>query len=257
MNRAPGPFPAPVPPGPPPPPAAGLKGVVLPAVVGSVMVVAAAVLLALLPGKLSEARDFRAARPCEEIGGSAAENGDCLSTRPATVRSTEARPQGKGYARWVTLDPGGGAPPHRVRLRGERPVWEKLAPGVRVTVATWRGSAVWVEAGEERQDVAGRPGPGAIVRLAVGLALLIVGAVLLRASAWAHRRRATGAPAVRAAQITVPAAATAFAVGVAVAAAVLVENVLLALLAAAAGCAAAWTVSARLLRRPARGRART
>ncbi|WP_228990314.1 hypothetical protein [Streptomyces sp. DH8] len=118
MNRARRPSSAPVPPWPPAPPAAGLKGVVLPAVVGSVMVVAAAVLLALLPGKLSEARDFRAARPCEEAGGSAAENGDCLSTRPATVRSTEARPRGKGYARWATLDPGGGAPPHRVRLRG-------------------------------------------------------------------------------------------------------------------------------------------
>ncbi|MDQ0986563.1 hypothetical protein [Streptomyces sp. V2I9] len=250
MNRAPA-----YSTGPSAPPArAGLRGIVVPAVVGSVLVSAAAVLFALLPGSLSEARAFQAARPCERVGGSAAENGDCLSTWPATVLSTEARPQGKGFARWATLDPGGDTPPFRVRLRGEHPVWEKLAPGTRVTVATWRDRAVWVEAGKERQDATDRPGPGAIVRLAVGLALLIVGGALLRASAGAHRRRATGAPAARASRIVVPTAATALAVGVAVTAAVLVENVLLALLLAAAGCAAAWAASAWLLRRPARRR---
>ncbi|MFI1185496.1 hypothetical protein [Streptomyces californicus] len=232
-----------------PPASTGLKGVVIPAVVGSVMALTAAVLFALLPGELSEARDFQAARPCEEIGGSAAENGDCLATWPATVLATEARPRGKGVAHWITLDQGEeDLPPFRVRLRGEGPVWEKLAPGDRVTVATWRAAAVWVEAGNERQDATERPGLGPVVRLAVGLVLLMVGSVLLRASGWAHRRRAIQAPAVRARQIAVPTAATAVAVGIAVAAAVLIANVLLALPVAAAGCAAAWAASARLLR---------
>ncbi|MFH8880359.1 hypothetical protein [Streptomyces californicus] len=236
----------------PPPPSTGLRGIVIPAVVGSVMVLVAAVLFALLPGKLSEARDFQAARPCAEIGGSAVENGDCLATWPATVLATEARPRGKGVAHRVTLDQGDeDLPPFRVRLRGEGPVWEKLAPGDQVTVATWRGAAVWVEAGNERQDATERPGLGAVVRLAAGLALLIVGSVLLRASGWAHRRRAVRAPAVRTRQITVPMAATAVAVGIAVAAAVLIVNVLLALAVAATGCAMAWAASARLLRRPA------
>ncbi|WP_369020345.1 hypothetical protein ABZ326_11645 [Streptomyces californicus] len=235
----------------PPPASAGLRGIVIPAVVGSVMVLAAMVLFALLPGKLSEARDFQAARPCAEVGGSAVENGDCLATRPATVLATEARSRGRGTAHWVTLGQDDeDLPPFRVRLRGEGPVWEKLAPGDQVTVATWRAAAVWVEAGNERQDAAERPGLGAVVRLAVGLALLIVGSVLLRASGWAHRRRAVRAPAVRARQVAVPAAATAVAVGIAVAAALLIANVLLALAVAAAGCAVAWAASARLLRRP-------
>ncbi|MEU1798341.1 hypothetical protein [Streptomyces californicus] len=235
----------------PPPASVGLKGIVIPAVVGSVMVSAAMVLFALLPGKLSEARDFQAARPCAEVGGSAVENGDCLATRPATVLATEARSRGRGTAHWVTLGQDDeDLPPFRVRLRGEGPVWEKLAPGDQVTIATWRAAAVWVEAGNERQDAAERPGLGAVVRLAVGLALLIVGSVLLRASGWAHRRRAVRAPAVRARQVAVPAAATAVAVGIAAAAALLIANVLLALAVAAAGCAVAWAASARLLRRP-------
>ncbi|MER7697533.1 MULTISPECIES: hypothetical protein [unclassified Streptomyces] len=239
---------------PPPTASAGPKGVVLAAVVGSVMLLASAVLCALLPGQLSEARDFRAARPCAEIRGSVAENGDCLAEWPATVLSTEARRQGNGYARWATLDPGRDAEPLRVRLRGERPVWEKLAPGVRVTVATWRGTTVWVGAGEARQDAAGRPGPGAIVRLAVALALLIVGGVFLRSAFWWNGRRAPGTSALRTAQIAVPAVATAFAVGIAVTAAVTLESLPLVLLVTAAGCAVAWTAAARLLRRPAHGR---
>ncbi|MFH9393112.1 hypothetical protein [Streptomyces sp. NPDC017413] len=233
---------------------AGLKGVVLAAVVGSVMLLASAVLFALLPGQLSEARDFRAARPCAELGGSAAENGDCLAERPATVLGTEARRRGKGHARWVTLDPGRGSEPFHVRLRGERPVWEKLAPGDRVTVSSWRGRTVQVVAGEARQDAIDRPGPGAIVRLAVALALLIVGCVFVRSAFWWNGRRVPGAPAVRAAQVTVPMVATASAVGVAVTAAVTVESLPLALLATAAGCAVLWAASAWLLRRPARGR---
>lgn len=66
------------------------------AVVGSVMLLAAAVLFALLPGQLSEAHDFRAARPCAELEGSVAENGDCLAEWPATVLVTEARRRGQG-----------------------------------------------------------------------------------------------------------------------------------------------------------------
>lgn len=44
--------------------------------------------------------------------------------------------------------------------------------------------------------------------------------------------------------------------GIAVTAALTVESLPLVLLATAAGCAALWTASARLLRRPARGAAR-
>lgn len=238
----------------PPPASAGLKGVVLAAVVGSVMLLVAVALFALLPGQLSEARDFRAARPCAEAEGSAAENGDCLAEWPATVLATEARRQGKGHARWVTVDPGRGAPPYRVRLRGEHPVWEKLSPGARVTVASWRDRPVWVGAEGSRQDAVDRPGRGAIVRLAVALALLIVGGVFLRSAFWWNGRRAPGTPAVRAAQVAVPMAATALAVGVAVTAAVTVDSLPLVLLATAAGCAAMWTATAWLLRRPPRGR---
>jgi hypothetical protein len=228
---------------------------VLAAVVGSVMLLVAAVLFALLPGQLSEAHDFRAARPCAEAEGSVAENGDCLAEWPATVLTTEARRQGKGHARWVTVDPGRGVPPYRVRLRGERPVWEKLSPGARVTVASWRGRPVWVGTEESRQDAVDRPGRGAIVRLAVALALLIVGGVFLWSAFWWNGRRAPGTPAVPAAQVTVVMAATALAVGVAVTAAVTVDSLPLVLLATAAGCAAMWTATAWLLRRPPRGRA--
>ncbi|WP_258047169.1 hypothetical protein [Streptomyces sp. SM13] len=74
MNRAspPCPHPRPQPPGLP-----GLKGVIFASIVGSVLLLFAAGLFALLPGSLSEARDFRAARPCSEVA--APESGDCLS----------------------------------------------------------------------------------------------------------------------------------------------------------------------------------
>ncbi|MGC5529779.1 hypothetical protein [Streptomyces sp. SR-10] len=72
----------------------------------------------------------------------------------------------------------------------------------------------------------------------------------------ASPRRAPGTPAVRAAQVAVPMAAAASAVGIAVTAAFTVESLPLVLLATAAGRAALWTASAWLLRRPARGAAR-
>ncbi|RPK92770.1 hypothetical protein [Streptomyces sp. ADI98-10] len=80
----------------------------------------------------------------------------------------------------------------------------------------------------------------------MGFALLTVGGVLLRSALWWNRRRAPGTPAVRAAQITVPTAATALAVGTAVTGGHLPL--------AAAGCAATWTSSVWPLRRPARER---
>ncbi|WP_327220206.1 hypothetical protein [Streptomyces cyaneofuscatus] len=233
----------------PPPDRPGLMGVTFAAVVGSAMVLAAAVLFALLPGSLSEAREFRAARSCAEIGGSVAENGDCLSAWPATVVSTETGRKNKAVTHWVTVDLSPEEPAFRIGMGGDGPVWEKLAPGSRVTVFTWRDLTWAVGLGELRQDTTEKPGRALTVHLAVGLALLIVGAVFLRGAGRLHRLRATRAPAVRASQILVPMAATFIAVGIAVTAAVATDRLWLVLLTTAAGCAAAWTASVLLVRR--------
>ncbi|WP_137235673.1 hypothetical protein [Streptomyces sp. BPSDS2] len=247
MNQSPAPWPEQRPTGLP-----SLKGVVFASVVGSVLVLAAAVLFALLPGALSEAADFRAARPCSEV--SAPESGDCLSEWPATVVSTGTGRSNKAVTNWVTLDGEAEEPPFRIRMRGHGPVWEKLAPGDRVTVLSWR-DVVWaVEAGELRQDTADEPGRGATVRLAVGLALLIVGSVFLRGAGWLHRRRAVRATDAPTAQVVVVMAATLLAAGIAATAATATDTLWLVLLVAAAGCAAAWTAAALLLRGLARRR---
>ncbi|SCE62173.1 hypothetical protein GA0115253_110161, partial [Streptomyces sp. Termitarium-T10T-6] len=170
MNRPVSPRPYPQPPGLP-----SLRGVIFASVVGSVLVLAAAILFALLPGALSEAADFRAARPCSEVA--VPEKGNCLAEWPATVVSTETGRSNKAVTHWVTLDGGAAEPPFRVRMRGDGPVWEKLSPGDRVTVLSWR-DVVWaVEAGELRQDTTARPGRASTVQLAVALTLLVVGAV--------------------------------------------------------------------------------
>ncbi|MFD3413095.1 hypothetical protein [Streptomyces cyaneofuscatus] len=113
-----------------------------------VLVLVAAVLFALLPGALSEARDFRAARPCTEIGGSAVENGDCLSEWPATVVSTETGRKKKAVTYRITLDLGAAEQPFRIRMRSDGPVGEKLAPGDAVTAAgcatAWTASVLLV-----------------------------------------------------------------------------------------------------------------
>ncbi|MGW1292649.1 hypothetical protein [Streptomyces sp. NPDC002533] len=247
MNRPSSPYPHPHP---QPPGLPSLKGVVFASVVGSAMVLAAAVLFALLPGSLSEAADFRAARPCSEV--SAPESGDCLSEWPATVVSTETGRSNKAVTNWVTLDGGAEEPPFRVRMRGHGPVWEKLAPGDRVTVLSWR-DVVWaVQAGELRQDTTDEPGRHATVRLAMGLALLIVGAVFLRGAGWLHRRRATRATDTPTARVVVVMAATLLASGIAVTAAVATDDIWFVLLFAAAGCATVWTATALLLRGLAR-----
>ncbi|MGW0645490.1 hypothetical protein [Streptomyces badius] len=249
MNRAASPYP---PPRPQSPGLSSLKGVIFASIVGSVLVLAAAVLFALLPGSLSEAAYFRAARPCSEV--SAPENGDCLAEWPATVVSTETGRSNKSVTNWVTLDGGAEEPRLRVRMRGDGPVWEKLKPGDRVTVLSWRG-AVWaVEAGELRQDTTAAPGRDATARLAVGLVLLIVGSVFLRGAGWLHRRRATRAQDSPAAQVVVVMAATLLASGIAVTAVTATDTVWLVLLVAAAGCAAVWTATALLLRALARRR---
>ncbi|MEU3053470.1 hypothetical protein [Streptomyces griseus] len=236
-----------------PPGLPSLKGVVFASVVGSVLVLAAAVLFALLPGALSEAADFRAARPCSEV--SAPESGDCLSEWPATVVSTGTGRSNKAVTNWVTLGGEAEEPPFSIRMRGHGPVWEKLAPGDRVTVLSWR-DVVWaVEAGELRQDTTDEPGRGATVRLAMGLALLIVGSVFLRGAGWLHRRRAVRATDTPTAQVAVVMAATLLAAGVAATAATATDTLWLVLLVAAAGCAAAWAATALLLRGLARRRA--
>ncbi|MEU4921219.1 hypothetical protein AB0G29_17905 [Streptomyces parvus] len=257
MNRSSSPHPHPHPhphrhPQPQPPGLPSLKGVVFASVVGSVLVLAAAVLFALLPGSLSEAADFRAARPCSEVA--AAEKGDCLAEWPATVVSTETGRSNKAVTNWVTLDGGAAEPPFRVRMQGDGPVWEKLAPGDRVTVLSWR-DVVWaVEAGELRQDTTARPGRESTVQLAVGLTLLVVGTVFLRGAGWLHRRRATRATDTPTAQVVVVMAATLLASGVAATAATVTDTVWLVLLIAAAGCATVWTATALLLRGLARRR---
>ncbi|MFD4022735.1 hypothetical protein ACFWRV_04330 [Streptomyces sp. NPDC058576] len=240
MNRAPA-----SPPGRP-----SLMGVTLAAAAGSVMVLAAVVLFALLPGSLSEARDFRAARPCSEA--SAPESGDCLSEWPAAVVSTETGRKHRTATHWATVDTGGEMPPFRVRMRGDGPVWKEIAPGDRVAVYAWRGLVWRLGSGELRQDTTGKPGRASTAALATGLVLLIIGSVFLRGAGRLHRRRATRAPAARASQVVVVVAATLLASGIAVTSAVATDSLLLALPVAAAGCAAAWTASALLLRRSAR-----
>ncbi|MFJ5863083.1 hypothetical protein ACIQEY_01510 [Streptomyces parvus] len=236
----------------PRPPVPSLKGVVFASVVGSVLVLAAAVLFALLPGSLSEAADFRAARPCSEVA--APEKGDCLAEWPATVVSTETGRSNKAVTNWVTLDGGAAEPPFRVRMQGDGPVWEKLAPGDRVTVLSWR-EVVWaVEAGELRQDTTARPGRESTVQLAIGLTLLVVGTVFLRGAGWLHRRRATRATDTPTAQVVVVMAATLLASGIAATAATVTDTVWLVLLIAAAGCATVWAATALLLRGLARRR---
>ncbi|WGP12279.1 hypothetical protein [Streptomyces sp. SH5] len=247
MNRASAPWPQPQPPGLP-----ALKGVIFASVVGSVLVLAAAVLFALLPGVLSEAADFRAARPCAEV--SAPESGDCLSEWPATVVSKETGRKNKAVTHWVTVDLGPEEPSFRIRMRGDGPVWRDLAPGDRVTVFAWRDLVWQVGSGEARQDTVETPDREPTVRLAVGLALLIVGSVFLRGAGWLHRRRAVRATDAPTAQVVVVMAATLLAVGLAVAAAVATDTVWLVLLLAAAGCAAVWAATALLLRGLARRR---
>ncbi|NUV98443.1 hypothetical protein [Streptomyces sp. CAI 127] len=247
MNRSSSPYPHPHP---QPPGLPSLKGVVFASVVGSVLVLAAAVLFALLPGSLSEAADFRAARPCAEVA--APESGDCLSEWPATVVSTETGRSNKSVTNWVTLDGGAEEPPFRVRMRGHGPVWAKLAPGDRVTVLSWR-DVVWaVQAGELRQDTTEMPDREPTVRLAVGLALLIVGTVFLRGAGWLHRRRAIRATDTPTAQVLVVMAATLLASGIAATAAAATDSIWLVLLVAATGCAAVWAATALLLRGLAR-----
>ncbi|UCA53377.1 hypothetical protein LEL86_30645 [Streptomyces sp. WA6-1-16] len=244
MNRPASSRPYPQPPGLP-----SLQGVIFASVVGSVLVLGAAILFALLPGALSEAADFRAARPCSEVA--APEKGDCLAEWPATVVSTETGRSNKAVTNWVTLDGGAAEPPFRVRMRGDGPVWEKLSPGDRVTVLSWR-DVVWaVEAGELRQDTTAGPGRASTVQLAVALTLLVVGTVFLRGAGWLHRRRATDTPT---AQVVVVMAATLLASGVAATAATVTDTVWLVLLVAAAGCATVWAATALLLRGLARRR---
>ncbi|MGW6590242.1 hypothetical protein [Streptomyces globisporus] len=245
MNRSPSPWPQQQPPGLP-----SLKGVIFASVVGSVLVLAAAVLFALLPGALSDAADFRAARPCAEV--SAPENGDCLSEWAATVVSTETGRSNKAVTNWVTVDLSPEEPSFRIRMRGDGPVWKELAPGDRVTVFTWRDLVWQLGSGELRQDTVETPDREPAVRLAMGLALLIVGTAFLRGAGWLHRRRVTRATDTPTAQVVVVMAATLLAAGLAVTAAVATDTVWLVLLLAAAGCAAVWTATTLLLRGLAR-----
>ncbi|MFE2979842.1 hypothetical protein [Streptomyces sp. NPDC059258] len=249
MNRPPSPCSHPQSPGLP-----SLQGVIFASVVGSVLVLAAAVLFALLPGALSGAADFRAARPCPEEGGSVVENGDCLSEWPATVVSTGTGRSNKAVTHWVTVDLSPEEPSFRIRMRGDGPVWRELAPGDRVTVFAWRDLVWQLGSGELRQDTTETPDREPTVRFAAGLVLLIVGSVFLRGAGWLHRRRATRATDTPTAQVVVVMAATLLASGIAAGAATVTDTVWLVLLIAAAGCATVWAATALLLRGLARRR---
>lgn len=167
------------------------------ALLGLVLLAVSAVPTLGVPGEVAAEKAFAAARPCgpQEATG---EPVDCLRTIRATVLTAEDTRSGRATLFRVRLRPPVPAPADRpFDLDAAGALSERIEPGDRVEVTTWRDVQVSVSRDGTGETLPGLPDEKAA--MSAGLALVGVWAAalsLLAASGTVRRARrsATGGP---------------------------------------------------------------
>ncbi|PKT72867.1 hypothetical protein CW362_11245 [Streptomyces populi] len=160
----------------------------------------AAVPGSFVPGRVAAEAAFEDARPC--AGGAAArdDGASCLRTIRGTVISAGNAKSGKATVFRVMLRPPVPAPADQpIDLDAHGDLSERIEPGERVSVTTWRDDVVAVSQDGVRERLSGLPDEDPI--MLTGAALVCVWSAVLAfiaafGSARRARRLATGRPVV-------------------------------------------------------------
>ncbi|MFJ9039222.1 hypothetical protein ACIRF8_21825 [Streptomyces sp. NPDC102406] len=149
------------------------------------------VLFALVPFAEADNRAYGAAPVCE--AGTRA--GDCRVVLPATVVDKKTTTSGKSTKYYLYVVATGGSPgaagnEHRVRLPGERPVFDRVHVGSRVTAVYWKDRVREIRAASGTQKAVLSPVHDGRLPGALALATLPVGLGLLRLRWWVRDRPA-------------------------------------------------------------------
>lgn len=171
----------------------------LPIAVGLLLVLASAVLLAMVPRALADARAYAAAPACP----AGTRSDSCTTPVRATVEGTEDEAVGKGHWYWLLVTERGSDEEQSVRMAGKGPVYDSVRAGDRVLLDYWRGEIRAVSFGDATQETHASPSSAWRLPTGLGLLTLPLGSCLLAIGLWCryrYRARKRVAPW----QITVP-----------------------------------------------------
>ncbi|WP_074466850.1 hypothetical protein [Streptomyces sp. WMMB 322] len=171
----------------------------LPIGLGLFLVVVSAVLFAMVPGALANARAYATAPTCP----AGTRSDSCTASVPATVEGTESKPVGKGHEYWLLVTERGSDDVHRVKMAGHDPVYEAVHAGDHVVLDYWRGEIRAVSSGDAVQETDASPTDGWRLPTGFGLLTLPFGLGMLAAGLW-YRFRYLARRRVAPWQITVP-----------------------------------------------------
>ncbi|MFD0853480.1 hypothetical protein ACFQ07_14680, partial [Actinomadura adrarensis] len=158
------------------------------ALIGVLVVIAGALMLALLPYTLAGERAYREAPPCPE---GETRSRECRSQFPATVAAKVTDGEGRSKNWFVSLRFADGSE-QRVQVPSGRSVFEVLDVGEPVTVTAWRGQIREFSAGPDQVRASASPAGRFKGPLMVGLFALPLGSSLLWASHCVRSARRTG-----------------------------------------------------------------
>ncbi|WP_247746570.1 hypothetical protein [Streptomyces oryzae] len=165
------------------------RKVLPPVIIGLLLALVGAGLLAAVPAELEKNREYVTARPCP--AGSRPDA--CKSTRTATVRGTQKESSGKSVHYWLLLTVEGSGDVRRVRMIGSAPVYNAVRTGDEVELTYWRGEIRTVRFGAAAQETKASPADDWRPWLAFGLLTLSFGLALLLIGWWLRYRHPVAA----------------------------------------------------------------
>ncbi|CAL9376810.1 hypothetical protein [Streptomyces sp. enrichment culture] len=160
-----------------------------PVILGLLLVLVGAGLLATVPAQLEKNREYVAARACPAGSRSDA----CKATVSATVRGTEKESSGRIVRYWLLLAETGSGDVQRVQMTGSAPVYDAVRTGDEVKLTYWRGEIRTVRFGAAAQETKASPADDWRPWLAFGLLTLPLGLALLLIGWWLRHRQPVAA----------------------------------------------------------------
>ncbi|MEU7056293.1 hypothetical protein [Streptomyces sp. NPDC046197] len=158
----------------------------LPAAIGLLLLLLSAVLFAVVPGALAD-KDAYAAAPACPARTAGTGSHSCTTTVPATVAGKDDEPHGKSVQYWLLARERGAHTVLRIRMTGDRPVYDAVRAGDGVTLTYWRGEIRAVGFGAANQKTYASPDDDWRLPTAIGLMALPLGLGFFSTGCWYRR----------------------------------------------------------------------
>ncbi|MGY3203535.1 hypothetical protein [Streptomyces sp. TE5632] len=149
-------------------------------VFGLLLVLLSVGLFAAVPGALAKQHEYASAPACPD----GTRSDSCTTAVPATVTRTDDEPQGRSVRHWVLVTEQGSGMVRRIRMAGNKPVFDAVRAGDSVTLTYWRDAVRTVRFGTASQETHASPSEDWRLPTAFGLLALPFGLGLLLAGLW-------------------------------------------------------------------------